>query len=102
MIHRRVRRDFTVTSRHELESGPFGTLVFYADLNGDGHQDLVFAMDGSLGVSLGNGDGTFGAMTNLPSGSFPGLYLGLTVADFNGDGKLDIAASDFGSASGDF
>jgi len=72
------------------------------DLNGDGHQDLVFAMDGSLGVSLGNGDGTFGAMTNLPSGSFPGLYLGLTVADFNGDGKLDIAASDFGSASGGF
>jgi hypothetical protein len=72
------------------------------DLNGDGHQDLVFAMNGSLGVSLGNGDGTFGAMTNLPSGSFPGLYLGLTVADFNGDGKLDIAASDFGSASGGF
>jgi hypothetical protein len=71
-------------------------------LNGDGHQDLVFAMDGSLGVSLGKGDGTFGAMTGLPSGSFPGLYLGLTVADFNGDGKLDIAASDFGSAFGGF
>jgi hypothetical protein len=72
------------------------------DLNGDGHQDLVFAMDGSLGVSMGNGDGTFGAMTGLPSGSFPGAYFGLTVADFNGDGKLDIAASDFGSGSGGF
>jgi hypothetical protein len=72
------------------------------DLNGDGHQDLVFAMNGSLGVSLGKGDGTFGAMTSLPSGSFPGTYLGLTVADFNGDGKLDIAASDFGSATGGF
>ena len=70
------------------------------DLNGDGHQDLVFALDGSLAVSLGKGDGTFGAMTVLPSGSFPGLYLGLAVADFNGDGKLDIAASDFGSGSG--
>ncbi len=73
-----------------------------ADLNGDGHQDLVFAMNGSLGVSLGNGDGTFGAMTVLPSGSFPGLYLGLAVADFNGDGKLDIAATDFGSPFGGF
>jgi hypothetical protein len=72
------------------------------DLNGDGHQDLVFALNGSLGVSLGNGDGTFTAMTTLPSGSSPGLYLGLTVADFNGDGKLDIAASDFGFASGGF
>jgi len=43
------------------------------DLNGDGHQDLVFAMNGSLGVSLGKGDGTFGAMTSLPGGSFPGM-----------------------------
>jgi len=73
-----------------------------ADLNRDGHQDLVFAMNGSLGVSLGNGDGTFGPMVSLPSGSFPGLYLGLTVADFNGDGKLDIAATDFGSPFGGF
>jgi len=73
-----------------------------ADLNGDGHQDLVFAMNGSIGVSLGNGDGTFGAMTVLPSGSFPGLYLGLAVADFNGDGKLDIVATDFGSPFGGF
>lgn len=72
------------------------------DLNGDGHQDLVFAMNGSLGVSLGNGDGTFGAMASLPPGSFPGTYFGLAVADFNGDGKLDIAATDFGSASGGF
>jgi len=72
------------------------------DLNGDGHQDLVFALDGGIGVSLGNGDGTFSAMTGLPSGSFPGLYLGLAVADFNGDGKPDIVAADFGSPFGGF
>jgi len=72
------------------------------DLNKDGRQDLVFAMNGSIGVSLGNGDGTFGAMTTLSPASFPGTYLGLAVADFNGDGKLDIAATDFGSFFGGF
>ena len=53
----------------------------------------MFAMNGSIGVSLGNGDGTFGAMTLLPSGSFPGVYLGLVVADFNGDGILRLPIS---------
>jgi len=67
------------------------------DLNGDGRQDLVFAENGTIAVSIGHGDGTFAATSGLPSGSFPGTYLGIAVTDFNGDGKLDIAALDSGS-----
>ena len=64
------------------------------DLNGDGHQDLVTGDNGNISVFLGHGDGTFSAGTFLPSGSFPGAYLGIVVGDFNGDNKLDIVACD--------
>lgn len=66
-----------------------------ADLNKDGKLDLVVT-DGQSGtqsqvqILLGNGDGTFQAPTNLTSGRFTGTFV---IADFNGDGNLDILAA---------
>src|SRR5437867_3703358 len=49
--------------------------VAIGDLNGDGKADLVVANFSccSLEVSvlLGNGDGTFGATTDFPTGPYP-------------------------------
>jgi hypothetical protein len=69
------------------------------DLNRDGKLDLVVANSyasnsvttGSVGVLLGNGDGTFQAavITSMPTPL--GSILSLVMADFNGDGKLDLA-----------
>jgi hypothetical protein len=63
------------------------------DLNNDGKPDMVVTrIAGSVGrlnVYLGNGDGTFTYQPDFyPSGLVP---LGVVVADFNGDGKLDVA-----------
>jgi len=72
-----------------------------ADLNGDGHEDLVLGCNGNLSISMGRGDGTFIDTVQLPQpniAGFSGIYLGITVADFNGDGKLDIVATDAVSA----
>jgi len=40
---------------------------------------------------LGNGNGTFQAPTTYPAGNDP---TPIAVADFNGDGKLDLAVAD--------
>ncbi len=59
------------------------------DFNKDGKLDIVCASHG-LTILLGNGDGTFHEGVTLPS---TGYAFAPVVADFNGDGILDIAST---------
>ncbi len=86
-------------------SGGSGVVqVVLADVNHDGNLDMVVANeagqangDGSLGVLLGNGDGTFQPVVAYDSG---GLYAAsIAVADVNGDGKPDIIVANFCNAA---
>ncbi len=70
-----------------------------ADVDGDGKVDLVFAQagdnypdgvgDGGFIIAKGHGDGTFDALT-FPLGGAAFFFGGLSLADVNGDGKVDI------------
>jgi hypothetical protein len=83
-----------------LSGGDAAWAVAVADLNGDGKPDLVFtnADSGSVGILLGNGDGTFQPATTLATLG----AVGLVVADVNGDGRPDIiVATGGGEANGD-
>ena len=65
--------------------------VKLADLNGDGIPDLIVANSGSNNVLVypGLGNGQFGPAVNGGHGFFTGTNpVGITVADFNGDGSL--------------
>src|SRR5262249_28208701 len=55
-----------------------------ADLNGDGHPDLVTTdeTNNTVTVSLGRGDGTFQAADSLPAGT--GAF-GFRITDLDGD-----------------
>src|SRR6266536_6112644 len=66
--------------------------VAVADVNGDGHLDLVVAYgsEGSVGVLLGKGDGTFQPAVKYSSGGAGAFSV--AIADVNGDGKPDIVA----------
>nr|NCR65247.1 hypothetical protein [Microcystis aeruginosa LL11-07] len=86
-------------------TGSFGTATNFSvgnspasvtvgDFNGDGKSDLAVANYSSnsnnVSVRLGTGTGSFGTATNFSVGSGP---LSVTVGDFNGDGKSDLAVA---------
>ena len=86
---------FTPAPGGPVDPGPdfFGLAV--GDFNGDGNLDLAATnFGGEMDVFLGGGDGTFTPAPSSPIqvNPFAGKLTGIAAADFNGDGKLDLAA----------
>jgi uncharacterized protein (TIGR03437 family) len=93
--------DNSVLTQNQFATGftpdSFLSTIVTADFNGDGKADLAVSDPGNPGTSnggvailLGNGDGTFQTATYFAAGQNPSS---LAAGDFNGDGKMDLAAA---------
>ena len=73
-----------------VSSNPSAVVV--ADFNGDGIADVAVGGGNRAGIMLGLGDGTFENWGDMATG-LPGLRGGLYSCDCDGDGDVDLLAS---------
>ncbi|HKX00188.1 MAG TPA: FG-GAP-like repeat-containing protein [Bryobacteraceae bacterium] len=87
-----------LTSQVSANGTPGGVVI--ADFTGDGNADIAAiysSNQGFLQLFPGNGDGTFQAASVY---QYPVTYTSaIAAADFNGDGRVDLAAGTLGSIS---
>jgi len=86
-----------------VAAGTYPESIAIGDFDGDGTRDLAVANFDSHDVSilLGNGSGGFGAAVSVSIPATPPALVAsptsVTTADLNGDGKLDLAVTDWTS-----
>jgi hypothetical protein len=79
------------TPARVLMNPPTGFSV--ADVNRDGHKDILYGYNGSLEVAYGKGDGTFAASVAKGPAPPDAIFALIAVQDVNGDGLPDIVTS---------
>jgi hypothetical protein len=93
--------DGTFQAAVNYDAGSNPQFVAVGDFNADGKLDLAVVNGssgiGSVSILLGKGDGTFQAAVSYGVGLQP---ISVAVADFNGDGKLDLAVVNMSTSNG--
>jgi VCBS repeat protein len=81
--------------RLALEGGSYPADAKIADLDGDGWMDIAVVNWKSQDITIfqGRADGTFAPARSISDGGLAAAYS-LAIADFDGDGKPDIAVGD--------
>jgi hypothetical protein len=89
---------FQPIATYDTGTNSFPYSIAVADVNSDGKPDLLTAnfILSTVGVLLGNGNGSFQAATNYSTGSNSSPYS-IAVADINSDGKLDLLTANNGN-----
>src|SRR6185369_8629619 len=91
------RLETDADNSHRLAKIGLVSGAVFSDLDGDGHADLALACEwGSIRV-FRNDAGQFNEVTaELGLDQYRGWWNGITTGDFDGDGRLDLVASNWG------
>lgn len=88
---------FSFETGVEHHTGSSTNGVVPADLDGDGHLDMIVADGGpTISVFLNAGDGSFSAPTQFNIGTFNARSI--AAGDVNGDGLLDVVGAVVGES----
>jgi hypothetical protein len=66
------------------------------DFNGDGKIDLALGISTSVSILINNGNGTFAAEVQYPTGITP---IAIASGDFDLDGNIDVATTNQSTSS---
>jgi enediyne biosynthesis protein E4 len=84
-------------NNRQLERAGLVSGAVFSDIDGDGDVDLLLACQWGPVRAFRNTRGKFAdATSELKLDQFAGLWNGITTGDFDNDGRLDIAASNWG------
>ena len=98
-LYRQNGRQWQLDPRNNVLFDNLGIVngAIWSDLTGDGLPELILACEwGPIRVFRNRGGLLFDATDELGLGSYKGWWKGVTTGDLDGNGKLDIIASNWG------